>query len=87
VDESIPCVCDERPERPTCTYAWNSARKYYRNPPKWYRDYVYNNVNRRRERDELGEFRKRFNADGWLAMDEWDFENPQVKSGAKYTWW
>lgn len=84
-DESIPCSCDDEPPAATCSVAWSLNR--FSAPPKWYRDYEYHSVQRRRERDELGEFKKRFNADGWLAADEWDFESPQAKSGAKYSWW
>lgn len=87
-DESIECVCDDRPIDSTCDYAWPiPSRQFYRNPPKWYRDYEYHNVQRRRARDELGGYRKLFNANGWEITDDWDYISPQAKSGAKYSWW
>lgn len=86
-DESIPCTCDDEPDAPTCTLAWSLLAYGRGAPPKWYRRYSFYGPERQRERAELGEYRKRFNAVGWEAEDEWDFANRQARSGAKYCWW
>lgn len=83
VDE-IPCCCDDRPEDPTCTFAWSFR---YGSPPKWYIDEIFHRPERRRERGQLESMRREFNASGWDAAEDFDFDNRQARSGAKYTWW
>lgn len=52
-------------------------------PPKDFVDHVWNSLERRRVRDELGEIRKLVNA----GDDDVDFANWQHRHGAQWLWW
>jgi hypothetical protein len=82
-DCDLPDYHDRTPEDATTRrYTWNSPNCYWQmpywvfspyggGPPKWYRDHVWTNPERLRERLELGEARKRWNAGDLL--EDFDF--------------
>jgi hypothetical protein len=64
---------------PTVPYA------YFVHPPHWYVRHVWTGPERVRERAQLGEMVKEYNAGGDLA--DGDFANYQHHHGAHWSWW
>jgi hypothetical protein len=86
IDDSIPCACDDRPERATCFPAWDVGR-YYRwggIPSEFVRE-VYHRPERRRVRDEVRRLAREYNAHGDLA--DGDVFNRQARNSARWLWW
>jgi len=53
-------------------------------PPKWFVDHVWNNAERRRERDSLGKMRRDYNTNGMI--DDPDFGCWQTRHSARWMW-
>lgn len=87
-DASIPCTCDDWPERPTCDAYPAGDQDYFRyfsgGVPSWYVTQYYHRPERARER-RLRDLAREYNAYGNLADD--DFVNRQARSSARWTWW
>lgn len=76
---------------PHCTWEpiwpiWRQVRwlTWKRHTPKWFVDHVWNEVERRRERDDLLQLRKEYNATG--DLDDGDFPNWQARHMARWLW-
>lgn len=86
-DDSIPCICDDWPERPTCN-VWTrdrSQRRYmYGGVPTWFVRVVYHRPERARER-RLNDMAREYNTYGDIEDD--DFINRQGRNQARWEWW
>jgi hypothetical protein len=84
------CVCDEWPPVPTCDYEladWAEPHWYSRPGPKWYRDHIWQNPERVRERDELRKAAAIYNGGDWDDEDfDFDFPNHNHRHQSKWYW-
>lgn len=89
-DESIPCVCDDFPEYPTCDVRTSGPHggywRWQSGVPKWYTDHHWNNPERVRERDELKKAAALYNAGGWDEDDEFEFDFPNYQHRRSAAW-
>jgi hypothetical protein len=87
-DDSIPCVCDNFPERPTCELEPvdpTRQRWYSGGIPSEYVRAVYHRPERRRVRDEVRRLAREYNAYG--DLDDGDVFNRQARSSARWLYW
>ena len=85
-----PCICDDFEPYPLCGFALpdGTRPRYYSRPaPKWYRDHIWYNPERVRERDELRKAAALYNAGGWEDEDfDFDFPNNHHKHMGVWYW-
>lgn len=86
-DDSIPCVCDEWPDPPTCDIelADPTRHRYCAGgvPTAFVRS-VYHRPERARER-RLRDLAREYNAYG--ELEDGDFFNRQARNSARWDWW
>lgn len=84
-DDSIPCVCDDRPPLATCTPDWVYGRAYVTGGvPTWFVRQDYHRPERARER-KLRDLAREYNTYGDIEDD--DFVNRQARNSCRWTWW
>jgi hypothetical protein len=84
-DNSIPCVCDDWDEIPTCFPSWEIGRHYTWGgvPSEFVRRY-YHKPERARER-ELRDLAREYNAYG--DLEDGDFVNRQGRNSCRWLYW
>lgn len=89
--EDIECSIDIPQDRARswwydhpCVYFLHEKIHRINGVPKWFVDYVWNNPERTRVRDDLRELAKEYNAT--LDIDDYDFPNYQHRNQALWYW-
>lgn len=89
-DNSIPCVCDDFPARPTCSRTRSEAgkggyRRYtWGGVPTEFINTYYHRPERARER-KLNDYVREYNTYG--ELEDGDFENRQARNSARWLYW
>jgi hypothetical protein len=91
VHEDWPCDCDDFPETPTCDLHFDMRYSHYASTyygdsiPAWYLNATWHGPERRRERDDLRMLAREYNAHG--DLEDGDFDCPQARHRAGWSWW